>query len=243
MKKLAFQDYQFALTQNLRAPKTVARPANTVPKRVSVYAELIYNNLNGFLESAFPVLRKILKKKRWKKLTRDFLRDHRSQSPLFRDIPQAFLDYLSTVDLQAAGIPPFALELAHYEWLELALDIHPQKVRWPKTVSLDMTQPVRVNPVLELVAYQFPVHQISPDNQPNTASGGPYFLLLWRNRHHRVGFKVLSAASAQLLHALQRGVSPIQAAVEILSGGQDHSHLEAILNEWLGEDVLVGKGK
>ena len=136
MKKLAFQEYQLALTQHLRAPKDTERPDGTSKKRVGIYAELVYNNLNSFLESAFPVLRQILKKKRWKQLTRNFLRDHRSHSPLFRDIPKAFLDYLATLSLAEQDLPPFTMELAHYEWLELAIDIHPQKVRWTKTRSI-----------------------------------------------------------------------------------------------------------
>lgn len=240
MKKLAFQEYQLALTQHLRAPKDTERPDGTSKKRVGIYAELVYNNLNSFLESAFPVLRQILKKKRWKQLTRNFLRDHRSHSPLFRDIPKAFLDYLATLALAEQDLPPFTLELAHYEWLELAIDIHPQKVRWTKTRNIALDQPLRLNPALELVAYAYPVHQISPKNQPGAPAAAPYFLLVWRNQHHRVCFKTLSPQSAQLLHGLQQKQSPLQTAALLNWDASFTDEIKATLKEWLEEDIVVG---
>lgn len=238
MKRPAFQIYQLALTAHLRSPKEVGRPASTSKKRVAIYADLVFNNLNSFLETTFPVLRAVLKKKRWKQLVRLFLRDHRSDYPLFRDIPLALLDYLATLNLGSCGLPPFTLELAHYEWLELKLDVDARRPRWATRPLLPIDRPLAVNPVLELVAYRYPVHAIGPSCQPDTPAAEPNFLLVWRNRQHRVRFMQLNSAAAQLLHALQQGQSPHNAV------GNLSTTMEAVpglLASWFDADILLGR--
>ena len=58
----------------------------------------------------------------WHALVHDFYRDHRCSTPLFPELPREFIQYLQARDA-GAGDPPWLLELAHYEWVELALDL------------------------------------------------------------------------------------------------------------------------
>jgi len=75
------------------------------------------------LAGTFPVLHAILGAERWQRLVRDFYRLHRCHTPLFLEIPREFLDYLGDEREAAEDDPPFLYELAHYEWVELALAI------------------------------------------------------------------------------------------------------------------------
>lgn len=243
-KQLEFQRYQFELTAHLRNPEQQNPPVGVDAQRVAVHADLVFNNFNSFLESTFPVLRGILKNKRWHQTVRACLNEYRSPYPLFRQIPLAFLDWLSTLDLVARGLPPFTLELAHYEWLELKLDLDPRAPRWRKKAHAPLEQALPVNPVLELHAYRFPVHCIGPGLQPKQPAAEPVFLLIWRNRSHQVRFMTLNAAAAQLLFALQQGESAVSAAKHLgLPAADRCEELQNLLNQWLAEDILLGRAQ
>ena len=55
---------------------------------------------------------------------RAFYRDHRCQTPLFPEIAREFLRFLEARAIRRTPRrPPFLRELAHYEWVELALQI------------------------------------------------------------------------------------------------------------------------
>jgi len=115
-----FQQYQYAFTGHIRDPKKRARPAGVQARRMDVYNELLFNNLRGFLDACFPVSRDTLGARRWPSLVRTFLRDWRCLTPHYREIPREFVRYLMEA---AADQPPWLMELAHYEWAELAVDI------------------------------------------------------------------------------------------------------------------------
>ena len=57
-------------------------------------------------------------------MVRDFMRRHRSTTPLFTEVGQEFLAYLQDERGPQAGDWPFMLELAHYEYVELDAMLH-----------------------------------------------------------------------------------------------------------------------
>lgn len=243
MSRPAFQQYQLDLTAYLRDPQQVARPAGSDAERCEVYRDLIFNTINSFLESAFPVLSSVLGSEQWHARVRRFITDHRSRYPLFRQLPLAFLEYLSSLDLSAEQLPAFAVELAHHEWLELKLDTDKRQVRWPRSAQLAWDERLRFNPVMELHAYRHAVQLISRTQQPRHASAEPVFLLAWRDREHRVRFMQLNASAAQLLHLLQEGASAGQ-ATHMLSGQGLHLDKDVVLQQlqqWQSEDILIGR--
>src|SRR6185295_3414878 len=110
---------------HLRDPKRNRAPAGIEARRMKIYAELFYNNVEGFLANAFPVLRRITPDLRWHATVRDFFARHESHEPLFHRIAAEFLRYLGRERHRARGDFPFLRELAHYEWVELALAVSP----------------------------------------------------------------------------------------------------------------------
>jgi hypothetical protein len=197
-----FRDLQRQLTQRIRDPQQSASPFPA--RRLQVYRDLVFNNIEGFLRGTFPVLHRLLPEAQWQRLARHFVREHRCQSPLFLEISREFLDWLQQRGI-ADDEPPFLLELAHYEWLELALDIDETDLA---TIDVDTdgdllaARPL-LSPLAELCGYQFPVHRIAPDFQPRVPGDQPTWLLLWRNRDERVEFMELNAVSARLIALLQ----------------------------------------
>ena len=109
-----FQQYQFTFTRHIRDPRQYKRPAGIEARRMKIYNELLFNNIEGFLLACFPVLRKVLGKAKWKKLARDFFSTHRCHTPFFRQIPDEFVHYLKVERGGHAGDPAFLQDLAHY---------------------------------------------------------------------------------------------------------------------------------
>ncbi len=243
---------QFEFAAHIRDPEHAPAPAGIEDRRMQIYRELFYNNLRDLLGRSFPVLKKILGEAAWNEIVRDWLRRHRAQTPLFLELPQEFLAYLQDERQPMPGDPPFMLELAHYEWVELALGIDEREI---DDAALDASGdllegcPV-VSPLAASLAYTWPVHRIAPAYQPAEPPAEPTRLLVYRDRKDEVGFIEINAVTARLLELLD--VPPdarrsgraclLQIAAElahpepeaVLSGGLE------ILSGLQARDVIIG---
>lgn len=202
---MEFQKYQRAFTAHIRDPRHVARPKGVPARRMKVYSGLLYNNMEGFLLGCFPVCRRILGKRRWDRLVRDFFRDHVCHTPFFRRIPEEFLQFLQSEWSGASDLPAFLPELAHYEWIELELDTSDRDANLPPfdpDGDLMSGQPL-LNPVLRVLAYRWPVHRLSRRFKPDEPPPEATFTLAFRDADLKVRFLLINAASARLLTLLQ----------------------------------------
>ena len=112
----------------IREPEREDLPPGVAARRMQVYRELFFNNVEGLLSSNFPVIRTLYTDADWQALIATFLRDHRAQTPLFPEIGREFLCWLEQRQQDGCGDEPFLLELAHYEWAELALSLDEQEI-------------------------------------------------------------------------------------------------------------------
>ncbi|MGH8718050.1 MAG: HvfC family RiPP maturation protein [Burkholderiales bacterium] len=194
-----FQRYQFEFTRHIREPGKHPPPYGAEPRRMKIYNELLYNNVESFLLACFPVCRKILSKRKWRGLVREFFAAHRCRAPLFRQIPEEFLHYLQTRQQD----PPWLIHLAHYEWVELALDTSNERIDCSNIAAdgdLLAARPA-LNPVRFLLSYPYAVHKMSPKRLPKE----PTHILVIRNLADTVRFIVLNPVSARLVQLLETG--------------------------------------
>ncbi|WP_241505767.1 DNA-binding domain-containing protein [Parahaliea mediterranea] len=193
---------QVAMGRYLRNPTPATAPAGIEERRLKVYRELVYNNIEGFISSGFPVLRTLYDDAQWHALVREFVAVHRCATPYFLEISQEFIRFLSEDFLHRDCDPPFIVELAHYEWVELALDIAEDSPP-PLPQHLDPLHAVpRFSPLAWLLSYAWPVHRIGADFQPREPDE-PTFLLVYRDREENVGFMALNPATARLAELLR----------------------------------------
>ncbi len=240
MSEAGFKQTQKEFAEHIRAGKTTPefaeKFANLESRRMKIYRELFYNNIENFIASGFPVLRSITSEERWHAMVRDFVHFHQSETPYFLEISQEFLRYLQEErhkHSHSHDDPVFMLELAHYEWVELALDISTEEIPGAvahalsdKTELLD--QPLQVSPLCWSLSYQFPVHRISESYQPESPSEQPTFLLAYRNRKDEVGFMEVNAATVRLLQLLGSGVHTGEGSGSGITGSEA---LNALFNE------------
>lgn len=222
----AFQEFQFALARHIRDPRAAPRPAGVPARRMGIYNELLYNNLEGFLLACFPVTRQILGERRWPKLVRAFFREARCHTPYFREIPREFLRWLLD-GKSSLPLPPWLTELAHYEWAELAVDIMEADAP-PCDAEGDLLNGVPVlTPALLNLAYAWPVHRIGPDWRPRKPAAA--HLLVYRDTDDRVRFMELNPVSARLVALLQEGGRTGRAACRVIADELGHPQPEAVV--------------
>lgn len=197
----SFQHFQHEFGRHLRDPRRHVRPEGVPSRQSRIYAELVYNNLTGFLDTCYPVTRAVLGEKRWRRLNRRFFRESRCQTPWFREIPREFLDWLTTAEVP---LQPWVCELAHYEWVELALDIMDTDVPACEDQG-DLLSGIPVlAPALMNLTYSWPVQRISPTYRPRKPK--QTHLLVFRGRDDVVRFVQLSPLSARLVGLIGEGL-------------------------------------
>lgn len=199
----AFQDLQYAFAAHIRDPGRNPRPEGVEDRRMAIYRDLFFNNISQLLAGTFPVLRKILDDGHWDGLIREFLVRHRARTPLFLEVPREFLQFLEE-EREDPADPPFLVELAHYEWVELALQVdeaEPDLSVVDREGDLMAGRPV-ISPLAWPLAYSFPVHRIAPDFQPGEPGESPTFLVVYRDLEDRVQFLEVNAATARMLELL-----------------------------------------
>jgi hypothetical protein len=199
---VSFAQTQAGFAGHLRNPAQYSAPAGIEDRRLKIYRDLIFNNVEGFISGGFPILRQLYSEQAWHQLVRDFMAVHQCHSPYFLEISQEFLAYLQEQRGVQAGDPPFLLELAHYEWVELALDVSTETFAdYPVTENLLEGKP-KASPLAWSLSYQYPVHLIGPEFQPQSPPEQPTFLIVYRNRADEVAFMESNAVTARLLSLL-----------------------------------------
>jgi len=205
MDKPSLHQQQDVLTRYLRDPEHCAPPAEMDAARAQVYRDLVLNNLSTLLSGTFPVLIKILGDEQWRTLVRIFLRDYRAQTPKFGEIAKEFIEFLAA-DPQALSEgtwPPFMVELAHYEWVEMALQQSDAEPLAPGDAALILERPLQVSPLAWPLAYGWPVQLVGPDVQPEAAPAQPTLLLVRRAEDWSVKFSQLSPLAWRLLQRIE----------------------------------------
>lgn len=206
----SFTDAQRTLADYIRDPDHAPTPVGVEPRRLKVYRELFFNNIESMLGGNFPVIRRILSTEpepgRWTTLVRDFYREHPSRTPLFPELAREFLHYLERRADTDRGDPPWLPELAHYEWVELALQISEARADdIPHDPDGDLLAGAPlVSPIAWPLAYAWPVHRLGPDHLPELPPEIPTCLLLQRDASGVVAFHRLSPLAYRLLQRLEQ---------------------------------------
>jgi len=199
-----FQKKQFAFAAHIRDPEHVAAPNGVEDRRMEIYRGLFFNNLRNLLANMFPVLKKLLSDAKWNSLIRKFMQHHRADTPYFLQLPEEFLAFLQNeYELQEDDFP-FLIELAHYEYIELALSISEDcNDMTGIDPDGDLLRNVPVKSELTWVyAYQYPVHRISKDYIPAEPAEQSVFLAVYRGSNDKVGFLELNPITAGLLELI-----------------------------------------
>jgi len=225
----ALRRQQYALARHLRDPAANPAPAGIEDRRLEVYRGLFYNGIESLLAGNFPVVRRSLRDAEWHALVRAFYAQHRCRTPLFTEIAREFIDFLQARDAAGGADPPWLAELAHYEWVELALQI--SQAQAPPVPDGEVADAVllashpRISPLAWALAYRWPVHRIGPSFHPQAPPPAPTLLLVRRDPQGQVHFSELSPPVWRLLELLagdaQRSAGEVLRQLAAEAGAED----------------------
>lgn len=229
-----FKSTQLAFAAYIRDPQQNPMPVDVAESRMAMYRALFFNNIEGFLSGNFPVLRALLNDEQWLALTQDFYAKHPCHTPYFLQIPAEFLSYLQH-ERQGEDDFPFMLELAHYEWVEMALATSEEEVvTHDKNLNELLNHAIALSPLAWPLAYQYPVHKIGPDFLPLAASAQPTFIVVYRNALDDVNFIEITALTYRMLELIQAQEAIITAdCLQQLAVESQHPNPELIINAGL----------
>lgn len=200
-----FKQTQYAFAAHIRNPELNPRPSDVEARRMTIYTELFFNNVEDFIANTYPILKEITPENKWQDMMRDYFSKHLSHTPLFPEMPREFLKYLEN-ERGNENDPDFIYELAHYEWIELALltsDLD-EDINWDK-IDIDgdiLNNPPILSPLAWPLTYQYPVQQICNDFIPEKALEQPVYLLIYRDREGEVHFMELNPVTAMLVQLI-----------------------------------------
>ena len=247
----AFQDTQYAFAAHIRDPKNVPAPDGIEDRRMAIYRELFFNNLKSLLSTTYPVLKRLHTDEKWRGLIREFMQKHVSQTPYFPELPSEFLAFLQEEHEPSDDDFPFLVELAHYEYIELALSVSDAENDFTGVdPDADLLSGVPVKSVLTwMFAYNFPVHRIATDFIPEEPDAQPHYLAVARNREDKVRFHELNPVTAGLLNAIaentdnKTGEALLRELAESINYPDPEQFLDhgrAALEEFRTSDIIIG---
>lgn len=228
----AFIKQQYSFAAHIRDPQKNPPPDGIENRRIAIYRDLFYRNIEGFIASGFPVIRKLYNDKDWHRMVRDFMSRHRSKSPYFLEISREFLDYLQDERRNEPCDPPFLLELAHYEWTELALSVS------DAPIDMDSIDPnadllrghPAISPLAWVLSYRWPVHRLGPDFRPSETPEQTTHIVVYRDRKDQVRFVLINPVTARLLYLVEEDKSLTgRAALERIAEEMRHPKPEVVM--------------
>ncbi|GMR08005.1 MAG: DUF2063 domain-containing protein [Gammaproteobacteria bacterium] len=247
-----FQKVQHEFAAHIRDPKINPAPKDIEDRRMGIYRELFFNNVASFIVSSFPVLHSILDDDHWEAMVRDYFSHHKAETPYFYEMAQEFLTYLKA-ERDDPNDPAFMLELAHYEWVELALSISDEEINM-EGIDADgdlLTGTPVISPLAWPLSYRYDVQHISPDYIPDTPLKQPTHIVVYRNSNDDVGFLELNPVTARLLYLFPEGSQLSgQQALEQIAREMQHPDPAVVikggmeaLQELKRRDIILGTRK
>ena len=229
-----FKSLQQSLASNVRFNNS-AEYLDVEHRRLAIYQRLVFNNLFGLLSGGFKRLRQAVGDNEFRQLVRSFLESGVSKTPYFAEISGEFCSWL-----QEQSVVAWQKELAVYERAGIAIDV--DTLDWPSPDEIK-SQPQRVHfsPAIALLSFDYAIHLFAPDSEPQQT---PTYILLYRNPHNKLRYKLLNAASFSLLALLLQGES-LSDALGILATRMNieinaiANHAQTLLLELRREGAIV----
>ena len=241
--KQTFIDQQIELANAIRDPNQ-SHPFEA--RRIAIYQELIYNNIEGFCANGFPVLKSVTKEDTWHLWVRGFMNDFTSHSPYFVDIAEQFLTYLVNQEPADQAIPAWRNELAHYEWVELYISLQENMdVANNNDIVRIVNEPAlrfSVSRSAWALGYQYPVHTIAVENVERIKPEPTFLVVYQAPEDGQVAFLKTTGTVIHLLSLIEQQQSMTRAELSSLlmqePFNQQPGQADAFLTEAL-QDLLI----
>ena len=218
-----FQALQRQLTAHLRDPQSNPAPKGPEERRIAIYRRLVFGNVSRLLAANFPIARKQLGEEAFSALIRDFLREHRAETPYFPRLAGELQAWYQKVQHRREHDPAWLRELILFESEKRRLRNCADPTPAPEIdPDGDVISGVPApSPLLRLLTLRYPVHKGKAGKLNDQPPQTPSFLLLRRDRAGRMRTEELGVLVAGLLAMILDGDR--QTGRELLAGMLDQA--------------------
>jgi hypothetical protein len=131
-------------------------------ERLAVYRSLVRNRLRDTVELAIPRTMARLGSLFEEWFDR-FLAERGPRTHYLRDVTTEFLDFMTPLAEDDERVPPWALDLARHEALDIVVGSLPETPPLGVTPELDPDRGLEFSATARIVRYRFAVHRLSAD--------------------------------------------------------------------------------
>ncbi len=199
--KTASYKHQSSLANYCRTGEYTPIPG-VKDKNIGRYRQLIFNVVNGSLQSAYPLTYNLLDKDEWHDLAHTFFSSHRCQSPLVWEMPKELYEFVVEENYHLLKNYPFLSDLLLFEWKEVEVYMMEDIEPYPFTGEKDHHAGLVLNPEIQVLSLEYPVH-LKNATEITEADKGHYFVSLHREPETgRVLFTNMQLAHVQVIERL-----------------------------------------
>ncbi|UNU73990.1 DNA-binding domain-containing protein [Moraxella nasovis] len=176
-----------------------------VPARVGkLYQSLTFNSVTNFIHACFPICRRLLGDE-FDDLCKQFFDSYALHSPYFTDINRDFAHFLDTQCKQGT-LPNVIGELAHYEHLELLVEVLPSLM--PKCLVQQENRKIFLNATAHIMDYEFAVHHANIADDVEDIACELSFVVVYQKSDGGVYTLAINALTYTLLQFLMERDTP-----------------------------------
>lgn len=193
-------------------------PQTSIQAHTFHYRRLVYNVVKDTLKRAFPMTRKLIGKRRWKKMVSYFFEHHKCQTPQVWKLPQEFSDYYQQHNFPFKKKFPFLVTLLQYEWLEIEVfmmeDLPIDEFSIEKKLQEDEIIP---NPEIKILSTEYPIH-LKNVKEITEEDRGQYFVSVHRDFYTKqILFNDLSYPFVEIILKANEGCFSRKDFIELLA--------------------------
>ena len=181
-------------------------------EKINLYHSIAFNNLSSLIEPCFPILRSVLSEEVWLSLLIGLFETVKFRTHIFHRVPFEMVKYLKANTLKNRL---FASDLAHYEWLELELElikIDERVTNYDINLNL-LNKSWQLSSHSRMLAYSYDVHNIGPNYIPDQIM--KTYLIVYK-KNNTVQFIKVSEHSFQLLEYILKEANTVQEIINEL---------------------------
>jgi hypothetical protein len=176
-------------------------------ERLAVYRKLVRRRLRDAVELAIPRTKARLGPIFDEWFDR-FLAERGPRSHYLRDVTTEFLDFLAPLAESDARIPPWTLDLARHEALDIVVGSLAEAVEPGAVPALDPDHGLAFSGAARVVRYRFAVHRLSAElDDRSEPERTPTALFVYRSPEHDVRYLELTPLAAAILEHLLEGAT------------------------------------
>jgi uncharacterized protein len=205
------------------------------PKRLAIYGRFVQTHVRSVVGTIYAGLKASVEGELWSRWIRDYYQTRPAGAAYqINGAAEGFVSFLAQQDDR----PPFALDLARFEWGKL-------QVYHSRTALPERTSRLIANPTLvmfehpwKICAYVSRHTKHEKDSALETPKAGSEVALIWR--HPKTRFVRYVSATPRALLTLKMAMESIPVEEAAAAGGVPAANVEEAVVEWIGKGLVLG---